>query len=127
MSGLHRRRSTYRQIKGKDSARAFFEANFTPNAVVHNGKPGMLTGYYEPLLEGSRTPQGPYQTPIYKRPPDLVNVVADTQRGTLKSGALTHVRKTKKGIEPYFTRAEIDEGALKGQGLELLYLAEPGR
>ena len=113
------------EIKGKDSARAFFEANFTPNAVVHNGKPGMLTGYYEPLLEGSRTPQGPYQTPIYKRPPDLVNVVADTQRGTLKSGALTHVRKTEKGVEPYFTRAQIDEGALKGKGLELLYLANP--
>lgn len=113
------------EIKAKDSARAFFEGNFTPSAVVHNGKPGMLTGYYEPLLEGSRTAQGRFQTPLYKRPPELVNVVADTQRGLLKPGALTHVRKTDKGFEPYFTRAQIDEGALKGRGLELLYLADP--
>ena len=35
------------------------------------------------------------------------------------------MRKTEKGIEPYFTRAEIDQGALKGKGLELLYFADP--
>jgi membrane-bound lytic murein transglycosylase A len=111
-----------RDIKSIDGARAFFEHRFTPSSVVHNGRPGMLTGYYEPLLHGSRTPQGPFRTPIYKRPPDLVNVVPDTQRG--RPGALTYVRKTDKGTEPYFTRAQIDEGALKGKGLELLYLAD---
>src|SRR5262245_48692705 len=81
-------------IASKESARAFFEANFTPNAVAVKGQTGLLTGYYEPVLEGSRTPDGKFQTPIYKRPPDLVNVVHDTQRGALKPGALTHVRKT---------------------------------
>ena len=112
-------------VADKDKARAFFEASFTPNAMVKKGRTGLLTGYYEPLLEGSRKPEGPYQTPIYKRPPDLVNVVDDTRRGTLKSGALTHVRKTASGTEPYFTRAQIDRGALKGKGLELLYFADP--
>jgi len=113
------------EIAGKDKARAFFEANFTPNAVVRKGQTGLLTGYYEPLLEGSRTREGPYQTPIYKRPPDLVNMVDDTRRGALKPGALTHVRKTATGTEPYFTRAQIEAGALKGKGLELLYFADP--
>ena len=112
-----------RDIKSKDGARAFFEQRFTPSSVVHNGRPGMLTGYYEPLLDGSRTPHGPYQTPIYKRPPDLVNVVPDTQRGAVPARS-RYVRKTDKGTEPYFTRAQIDEGALKGKGLELLYLAD---
>jgi membrane-bound lytic murein transglycosylase A len=84
----------------------------------------MVTGYYEPVLAGSLTPEGPYRTPIYKRPTDLVNVVDDTRRGTLKRGALTHVKKTATGTAPYFTRAEIDQGALKGKGLELLYLAD---
>jgi len=112
-------------IADKDKARAFFEASFTPNAVVKKGPPSLLTGYYEPMLEGSRTQQGPYQTPIYKRPPDLVNVVDDTRRGALKPGALTHVRKTATGTEPYYTRAEIEAGALKGKGLELLYFADP--
>jgi membrane-bound lytic murein transglycosylase A len=114
-----------REITGKDEARAFFEARFTPNAVVKKGQTGLLTGYYEPLLEGSRTRTGKYQTPIYKRPPDLVNVVDDTRRGALKAGALTHVRRTATGTEPYYTRAEIDGGALKDKGLELLYFADP--
>ncbi|MBO0764657.1 MAG: MltA domain-containing protein, partial [Hyphomicrobiaceae bacterium] len=112
------------EITSAEDARAFFEENFTPNAVVKKGQPGLLTGYYEPVLEGSRTPEGRFQTPIYKRPPDLVNVVDDTQRGILKPGALTHLRKTATGTEPYYTRAEIDGGALKGKGLELLYLAD---
>ena len=113
------------EIATKDKARAFFEARFMPNAVVKKGQTGLLTGYYEPLLEGSRTRTGKYQTPIYKRPPDLMNVVDDTRRGALKPGALTHVRKTATGTEPYYTRAEIEGGALKDKGLELLYFADP--
>jgi membrane-bound lytic murein transglycosylase A len=113
------------EITTKEAARAFFEENFTPSAVVKGGQASLLTGYYEPVLIGSRTPGGLYQTPIYKRPPDLVNVVDDTRRGALKAGELTHVRKTATGTEPYFTRAEIDGGALKGKDLELLYFADP--
>src|SRR5262245_54850751 len=51
-------------------AKDFFEKRFTPHRVVHDGVQGLLTGYYEPLLEGSRTPEGPYEIPIYRRPPD---------------------------------------------------------
>ena len=109
---------------GKEPAKAFFERHFVANALQHAGPQGLLTGYYEPLLEGSRKPQGPFQTPVYRRPPDLVNLVEETQRA--QAGlALTHARKTAAGIEPYATRAEIDGGALKGKGLELLYLADP--
>jgi membrane-bound lytic murein transglycosylase A len=105
------------------AAKAFFEQHFTANAVVHDGPPGLLTGYYEPLVEGSRTPQGAFQTPIYRRPPELVNLVDETQRGSLGMG-LTHARKTDKGTEPFPTRAEIEQGALKDRHLELLYLAD---
>ena len=108
----------------KAGAKFFFETFFTPNAVSHNGSQGLLTGYYEPVLQGSRTPQGAFQTPIYKRPPDLVNLVDETQRGAVGS-ALTHARKTDKGVEPYATRAQIEQGALKGKNLELLYLTDP--
>jgi membrane-bound lytic murein transglycosylase A len=111
------------QIKAKEAARAFFEANFTPSAVAHTGPQGMLTGYYEPLLQGSRTAHGPYKTPIYKRPPDLVNLIDETQRGAVGK-ALTHARKTEKGLEPFPTRSEIEQGALAGQGLELVYFAD---
>jgi membrane-bound lytic murein transglycosylase A len=108
----------------KAAAKVFFETFFTPHAVSHGGSQGLLTGYYEPVLQGSRTPEGAFQTPIYKRPPDLVNLVDETQRGTVGS-ALTHARKTSKGVEPYATRAQIEQGALKGRRLELLYLADP--
>ena len=64
---------------GRADAKAFFERYFTANAVVHQGPRGLLTGYYEPVLQGSRTPVGIFQTPIYKRPPDLVNLV-ETKR-----------------------------------------------
>lgn len=106
------------------SARAFFEERFLPHRVIHDERHGLLTGYFEPVLEGSRTRDGRFQVPIYKRPKDLVNVVDETRRAA-KSDGLTHVRKTKTGTEPYFTRAEIEQGALKGRKLELLYLDDP--
>jgi membrane-bound lytic murein transglycosylase A len=108
----------------KAAAKAFFEHNFTPNAVTHGGSSGLLTGYYEPILHGSRTPQGVYKTPIYKRPADLVNLVDDTQRGA-KGATLTHARKTETGVEPFATRAQIEQGALKDRNLELIYFADP--
>jgi membrane-bound lytic murein transglycosylase A len=117
-ASAHARRVT------KDAARSFFETNFTPNAVSHNGPQGLLTGYYEPLLAGSRTPNGVFQTPVYKRPPDLVTLVEETQRAP-KGMPLTHARKTESGVQAYPTRAEIDQGALKGKNLELLYFADP--
>jgi peptidoglycan lytic transglycosylase A len=115
------------QLRGpvdKGAAKAFFELHFTPNAVSHGGPRGLLTGYYEPLVQGSRTPQGEFQTPIYKRPPDLVNLVDETQRASVGTG-FSHARKTDKGTEPFPTRAQIDQGALKDRNLELLYLADP--
>jgi membrane-bound lytic murein transglycosylase A len=112
------------QPVGRVAAKAFFEQHFTANAVAHKGPRGLLTGYYEPLLQGSRTPQGGFQTPLYKRPADLVNLVDETQRGAV-GAALTHARKTDKGTEPYPTRAEIEQGVLKGRDLELVYLTDP--
>ena len=108
----------------KADAKAFFERHFTPNAVAHSGPRGLLTGYYEPLLQGSRTPQGEFHTPVYKRPTDLVNLVDETQRATAGM-AFTHARKTAKGTEPYPTRAQIEQGVLKGRDLELVYLSDP--
>jgi membrane-bound lytic murein transglycosylase A len=109
---------------GKDQAKVFFERHFVANALQHPGPQGLLTGYYEPMLDGSRTAQGRFQTPVYRRPPDLVNLVDETQRAQAGLG-LSHARKTATGIEPYATRAEIESGSLKGKGLELVYLADP--
>ncbi|HEX2840676.1 murein transglycosylase A [Hyphomicrobium sp.] len=106
------------------AARAFFQDNFTPHRVVHTGAEGLLTGYYEPVLAGARAAGGPFRIPVYRRPPDLVNLVREEERGALADG-LTHARRTTDGIEPYATRAEIEDGALDGQDLELLWLPDP--
>ncbi|MFM9849815.1 MAG: murein transglycosylase A [Hyphomicrobiaceae bacterium] len=105
------------------AAKTFFESRFQPHAVVHKGSSGLLTGYYEPVLDGSRKQDARFKTPIYKRPPDLVNLVEEAQRGA-KGAVLTHARRTDKGNVPYSTRAEIDGGVLAGKGLELLYMID---
>ena len=106
------------------AARVFFENQFTPHRVVHADTAGWLTGYYEPEIDGTRTPGPHFKVPVYRRPADLVNIVDDSMRGA-KSANLTHGRKTASGVAPYATRAQIEGGALKGQGLELVYLADP--
>jgi peptidoglycan lytic transglycosylase A len=109
---------------GAKDARAFFEENFQPHRLIQDQATGLLTGYYEPVLDGARVPGHGFEIPVYRRPRDLVNLVAESERGAM-AHALTHGRKTPSGVEPYATRADIDNGALHGQGLELLWLADP--
>jgi membrane-bound lytic murein transglycosylase A len=106
------------------AARAFFEAQLVPHRVVHAGATGLLTGYYEPEIDGARAASPQFKVPVYRRPADLVNLVDESMRGA-KSANLTHGRKTAAGVVPYATRAQIEAGALAGQGLELVYLADP--
>lgn len=106
------------------AARSFFETVFVPHRVVHEGPDGLLTGYYEPLVAGSRVATERFRTPVFRRPPDLVNLVDESQRGAA-AGALTHARSGPQGVEPYATRAEIEAGSLAGQGLELMYFENP--
>lgn len=109
---------------GRAEARGLFEHFFRPHRVIHSVPQGLLTGYYEPLLEGSRVATARFRVPLYRRPVDLENVVAESQRGAPGIG-FTHMRRTQQGLVPYATRAEIDAGALAGKGLELVWLADP--
>ena len=86
-------------IKAGDNraARAFFEGNFRPLVVQ---APGKFTGYFEPDMRGSKAPSRLFTVPVYRRPPDLTD-------------------------KPYYTRAEIEQGALKGKGLEIAYVQDP--
>ncbi|HVZ04915.1 murein transglycosylase A [Hyphomicrobium sp.] len=113
-----------KSIRTSQDARRFFETNFRPHRVTGTKTNGLLTGYYEPVLQGSRTPTPAFKIPIYRRPPDLVNLVAESERGA-KSASATHMRQTAHGLRPYLTRAEIEQGGLAGQGLELMYFKDP--
>jgi membrane-bound lytic murein transglycosylase A len=102
-------------------ARAFFERYFQPYAMTVNGRSeALFTGYYEPEVQGARRRGGPYQTPILALPDDLVQ--ADPPPGaTGKSiGRISDGR-----LVPYYSRAQIETGALARRGLELFWLADP--
>ncbi len=105
-------------------ARQFFEANFRAYRVKRPDKGALLTGYFEPEVKGSLKPTKEFTVPIYALPSDLTLIKSPAERGTL-SGELTAARATAAGLVPYFTRQEIEEGALKGRGLEIAYLADP--
>ena len=84
---------------------------------VGEGK-AFMTGYYEPEIEGSRTPQPGY-APIYRAPPDLV-------RCTKADGTTGRGRIDETGTcVLYYTRAEIEDGALANKGLELAWAKDP--
>ncbi|MFN3347780.1 murein transglycosylase A [Pseudorhodoplanes sp.] len=103
-------------------ARAFFEQNFRPVRLTAAGESdGFFTGYYEPVVEGSRWPSDIYTTPLYKRPPNLV-----TQR-LRRSGAKGKAgkRTVKRATAPYYDRAQIEDGALAGRDLEIVWLKDP--
>ena len=107
------------------AARAFFQEWFTPYAAGNNGtRRGLFTGYYEAQLRGARAPGGLYVQPLYKRPPDLVMVelgeFSETWKGQRTAGRVKDGR-----LRPYEDRAAIEAGALKGKGLELLWVDDP--
>lgn len=67
----------------------------------------LFTGYYVPLLTGSRTRTEKYKYPLYKPPPDLV-------------------AKKNSGSNPYYSRKEIDAGGvLRGKNLEIAWVDDP--
>jgi membrane-bound lytic murein transglycosylase A len=117
------------RLPGADAGDAvvqqFFEAWFLPLTVAGpDGPDGLFTGYYEPELGGSRRHSGKFAVPLYRRPGDLVSVDLGEFRADLKGETLAG-RVVDGRLEPYFTRAEIDAGALADRELELLWLADP--
>ncbi|MEP2744643.1 MltA domain-containing protein, partial [Bauldia litoralis] len=106
------------------TARAFFEAEFRPFAVVSSDGNGFFTGYYEPIVEGSRTRSAAFATPIYCRPDDLVEIDPDDPPAGIEAGT-RFAQKTADGLAPYPDRGAIEAGYLDGQGLELVFLADP--
>ena len=102
----------------KVTARKFFEENFRPVRISKLGeRDGFLTGYYEPIVEGSRTKHGDYVYPIYRTPADLRTRVKQSIR------ALRH--RIGRKIAGYFDRGAIEAGALEGRDLEICWLKDP--
>ena len=105
------------------AARRFFEAHFTPHRLL-SAASGFLTGYYEPELEGALERGPGYDVPLLRRPDDLVDLVERSLHASANEQLAAGRRQGDK-VVPYFTRAEIENGALDGRGLEIAYLKSP--
>ncbi len=93
----------------EQAARRFFEQHFSAYAVRSGGgvHEGLVTGYYEPVLAGSRTPSRRHRHAIYGPPPDLVAVELAELHPELRHLRLRG-RLEGNRLVPYWARAEIE-------------------
>jgi membrane-bound lytic murein transglycosylase A len=108
----------------EDGARKFFEDHFRPIRINRLGDTdGFLTGYYEPIIAGSRVPTGEFTAPLYRRPPNLVAAGRRRLGDAFPSkGVFVGRRVGRRKIVPYYDRGQIEDGALDGWHLEICYL-----
>ncbi len=113
------------EILPDDSAtlRAFYEEWFTPYQVFNpdGSEQGMITGYYEPLLHGSRVETQRFRYPLYAAPDDLLTIDLGEAYPQLKDLRLRG-RLQGKRVVPYSNRAEIDAGTSALKGRELFWV-----
>ncbi len=84
----------------------------------------LVTGYYEPVIAASRQRTERFKYPLYRVPPDLIEldlgqVCADCPPRKV-FGRVKDYR-----FVPYYTRAQIDAGALASKDCELVWLDDP--
>jgi len=105
------------------TARAFFEERFLPVRISRLGEEaGFVTGYYEPVIDGSRTPTDVYTVPVYRRPSNLfVRGFKQSDAGLPNKGQVFRKIGRRK-LVPYYDRGEIEDGAIAGRGLEICWL-----
>jgi membrane-bound lytic murein transglycosylase A len=112
-------------VDTKDSLaqHAFYQEWFVPYQIFNpdGSDQGIITGYYEPLLKGSRTKTERFRYPLYGVPDDLLEIDISDAYPALK-GMRLRGRVEGKKVIPYYTRAEIDAGKPALQGRELFWV-----
>ena len=96
--------------------RSFFETHFIPYRIANeNGsETGLATGYFEPLLKGSRVRKGKFRTALYRQPDDLLVIDLASAYPQLK-GLRLRGKLDGNRVVPYEPRAEIEKsGKLAG-------------
>jgi membrane-bound lytic murein transglycosylase A len=108
-----------------EAAKKFFEENFKALRVSKLDDPnGFLTGYYEPIVDGSRTSTDDFKVPLYGRPRDLVHMGRKRKADSFPNTGRVVRRIARGKYVPFFDRAQIEDGALAIRNLELCYLKD---
>jgi membrane-bound lytic murein transglycosylase A len=109
-----------------DKARGFFEMNFRPVRITTLGEAaGFLTGYYEPIVEGSRSWSQEFNVPLYRKPSNLIPGGRRRITDGFPNKGPVGRKFGRKKIVPYYDRGEIEEGVLTGRNLEICWLKDP--
>jgi len=105
--------------------RAFFERRFRPFAAAgKDGAEGLFSGYFEIELLGARQQSTAFPVPLYRLPADHVQADLGAFDPALKGQRI--VGRVEQGrLIPYFSRGDIESGALKARGLEMLWINDP--
>ena len=107
-------------------AKAFFEEHFSPLRISRLGEAdGFVTGYYEPVLDGSRTQTDVYNVPIYRRASNLFVRGFKQDSASLPNKGPVYRKIGRRKLVPYYDRGEIEDGAIAGRGLEICWLKDP--
>ncbi|MDD2686626.1 MAG: MltA domain-containing protein [Gallionella sp.] len=103
--------------------RGFFESHFSPYQInnADGTTQGLVTGYYEPRLRGSRTRTEKFRYPLYAVPDDLLTIDLSSLYPQLKDLRLRGRIQGKK-VVPYFSRGEIEAGAAPLQDKVLFWV-----
>ena len=110
-------------ISDDSKARAFFEARFQPLRISRLGEAdGFVTGYYEPIIDGSRTQTDVYTVPVYRRPSNFFVRGFKQSAPSLPNSGSVYRKIGRRKLIPYYDRAEIEDGAIAGRGLEICWL-----
>ena len=104
-------------------AKAFFEDHFLPLRISRLGEgDGFVTGYYEPVIDGSRTQTEVYNVPVYRRPSNLFVRGFNQDSPSLPNKGQVFRKIGRRKLVPYYDRGEIEDGAIAGRGLEICWL-----
>lgn len=111
---------------GREEARRYFETRFQPYQLLQadGSAEGLATGYYEPLLRGSRAPDTRYRYPLYAAPDDLLRVDLPAA-GAASADPGIRARVEGRRVVPYYDRAQIESAATPMRGREIAWVDDP--
>jgi membrane-bound lytic murein transglycosylase A len=106
--------------------RRTIESHFRPFALRQGSEnfEGLFTGYYEPILRGSRMRDARHATPIHAVPDDLVTADLQAFRESFK-GERVVGRVAEGRFVPYHDRAAIESGVLGARARVLVWVDDP--
>ncbi len=105
------------------AVQAYFKQYFSVYKTTNTdgSENGLITGYYEPILKGSRNKSARYPYPLYATPGDLITVELDSLFPELKYKRVRG-RLVGNKLVPYYNRAEIETEASPIKGREFIYI-----